>query len=275
MTAPAYHYGRGVRRCTYQLLDLLNEMQIKRYDPSGNVEATIVVPIKFGPADKLYWELYQDANDTSTINPLNPLLSLPRMGLTFRGFEKSINQRVNNLYFPVYYEDSSGSPSKTLLPINAKYHYMLSMAAKYLDDLLQLYEQVFALFYPVLYVEMPMDELALGQMSRWDVKVEQIVQPHLDVDDSRSKMENSFWRCDIHFNCEGWVYKYQHPPSTTFGPIYRVSGNVLSLTTSAGETVIVSAVPSAISAYHESSASYYGTDEDYYQAIQPYYITGV
>ena len=287
MSAPTYHYGRAVRKCTYQILDIFNEFQIKRYDPSGNVTDTRTVPILFGPKEKLYEEMYQDANETVTVNPSEPQRSLPRMGLSFDGIKPGAILRPTFKGIPLYFlsgESPSGVWTKTYFPVPANFDYTLIMAGKYMDDLLQMYEQVFVWFHPQMTIDMPQDPLGLS-MQKWDVNASQWTGPDSKGDiPGYTQTNNAIYTASINLQIIGNLWRAQDGGGNDM--IYTVCANAYPYAQSAVqdmsayeyEGLVVSAVPSAISAYSGSSAvtaqSGTGNDEDYYMALTRYTITG-
>ena len=198
MSAPTYGYGRVTRRLSYQLLDLFNEFQIKRYDPSGGVTDTRTVPIRFGPKEKLYEEIYEDQNKTVTENPLNPQRSLPRMGLSFDGIGKGKMNRPSMRGIPTYYlsgTSPSGTWTKSYLPVAARFDYTLIMAGKYMEDLLQMHEQIFVWFYPLMTVSMPQDPLGL-EMIEWPVEATNWTGPN-SHGDGYSSTNNPIYTTEV------------------------------------------------------------------------------
>jgi hypothetical protein len=285
MTVPTYHYGRTTRRCTYEILDIFNTFQIKRYDPSGTVTDTRTVPIRFGPKDKLYEEIYNDENINATENPLHPILSLPRMGLSFDGILPRIGKRATFKGLPLYFkqgESPSGTWAKTYQPIPATLNYSLIMAGKYMDDLLQMYEQVFVWFHPQMFIRMPFDPLAL-QWEKWPVNASTWTGPN-SKGDGYTATSFPIYTAEVRLSVQGWLYRYEDGDAGS-AQIHRVSANVYPQEQSAQsaasayeyDEMVVSAVPSAITAYSGASGlgpSGTGNDADYYEKLTHYMITG-
>lgn len=283
MAGPTYHYGRAVRKCTYQILDMFNEFKIKRYDPSGNVTDTRTVPIRFGPKEKLYEEINEDLQQTPTDNPLNPQRSLPRMGLSFDGIRPGNLKRPTFRGLPVYFmsgSDPTGVWTKTYLPIPAVFNYTLILAGKYMDDLLQMYEQTYVWFHPLMSIEMPQDPLGLNFV-RWPVKATSWQGPD-SKGDGYSSTNNPIYTAEVTLEVVGNLWRYQEADNNQ---IYTVcanfypyaQGDVSGMSAYQYEELILSAVPSAISAYSGSSAgtidiSGTGNDEDYFMALNQYII---
>lgn len=271
-----YHYGRAVRRCTYQLLDLFNRLNIYRYDPSGNINQIMEVPVRFGPKDKLYEEINTDRREhtLNSENPLQPMLSLPRMGLEFNGLipnkEKFwASNKTLKLQFPISVSAAPLQYSEQQMPVPTKFSYTLSLACKYMDDMLQLYEQVYSMFYPTLAIQMPLDELGYLEMQWWHIHDMKFTGPF----NTQTTDDNSYWITEISFNVDGWVYKYQTPSGVV--PIHKVFVDIAGSGAenwpsgaSGYERITVSAYPSAISGSVSAISGL--TDYDYYERITVY-----
>lgn len=280
---PIYHYGRSIRRATYQLLDLFNEYVIHRYDASGVSTQVLNVPIKFGPADNLFWEVEEDDKGDASVNenPLHPILTLPRMGLSFDGLSPGTTPRATLKTHPVWYvsgADPDAGFVKSYIPISVNMGYNLALATKSIDDQLQLMEQVYEVFYPLCFIEMPLNELGYGNFARWPVKLVNTTGPRLET----TTNENPWFRTDFTLNVRGWIYKMAEASGSQ---IYEVTTNLYtrywgetdatgaSAWVDTGDSLNVSAVPSAISAL-SGVTDITIKDENYVLAVSAYMMSG-
>ena len=180
------------------------------------------------------------------------------MGLAFNGLTPGEVPGIVNRNVSLYFasgDPASGRYSKTYTPISTSFSYTLTMAAKYVDDILQMYEQNYALFYPVLAIDMPLDELNLSDanMNKWHIKPRSFRGP--DLSPFGQSDDQLYWTTTIDFDVRGWIFKYQDPDSTV-GRIHTVSATHYpraqdGVVTSAQDVVVASATPSAISAFYD------------------------
>jgi hypothetical protein len=50
-----YYYPETIRGITVALLDVFNDMEVRRRDDNGDVAKTFKLPITFGPAEKYHY----------------------------------------------------------------------------------------------------------------------------------------------------------------------------------------------------------------------------
>jgi len=291
-TAPKYHYGRSIRKTTIQLLDLFNQFVIKRYELSAgsyqvSATDTLMVPIRFGPKEKLHEDLLAgEVTGNVTQNYYHPLLQLPMMILSFHGVQYDPTRwraPFQSVYWQI--EGPSGATwTKAGMPIPVIFQYTLSLATKYYDEQLQLYEQIYEKFFPNLYIYGTLNELGIagsaGEQAKLPVQMNEFRGPDLQEKSLKEGMA-AWFNTDIYMSVYGYIFKFQDP-SGTQEPIYHVDTDVHATSYDDKDTMhekmklTVSAVPSAINAVELSGYEATGdSDGSYYEALQYYVMSGI
>ena len=145
-----------MRSTIIQFLDMLNSVQIARYDKdTGDVLKYIRVPLKFAPKTKnWYWEEKMLSDGTRQRDRILPMMAVNLITTEFdsaRIVNKHHNLRtakneVNSIYKYV-----------NLIPYN--YSFELNIAAEYMVDITQILEQILPYFNPTAFVRIAVPEL--------------------------------------------------------------------------------------------------------------------
>ena len=287
-TPPLYHYGRSIRKTTIQLLDLFNQFVIKRYELSAgsyqvSATDTLMVPVRFGPKEKLHEDLVAGELSGITENYYHPILTLPMMVLSFHGLQFDRGRWRAPFQTNYWQVDGPGGATwtKAGYPIPVIFQYTLSLATKYYDEQLQLIEQLYEKFFPNLYIYGTLNELGMGSgQAKIPVQMNEFKGPNLQETSLKEGMA-AWFNTDIYMGVYGYIFKFQDPTGTQ-QPIETVITDVHSIAYSGRNAVhekdilTVSAVASAISAVEASGASATGTDpESYYSTLQYYVMSGL
>ena len=136
----SYGYYKVIRNTTLQILDLFNDITVKRYSKDGSIEKIIgKVPIRFGPKDKLWnWVKQKDWD-----------VVLPRLSLFFKGISLDPN-RLKGLHTKVIgtpdYGEGTYSAVEKVTPYS--FDYQLTVWCKFYEDLNQILENLLPWFSP-------------------------------------------------------------------------------------------------------------------------------
>lgn len=139
-----YSYFSIIRKTTLQILDIFNDIQVKRYDKNGNVIKVIGnVPLRFGPKSKI-WNWIEQKNFD---------VVLPAISVYFSGIEYD-TERVAGIQGRVLGNPNytSGIYSKIDKPVPYDLLYKVTIWTKYYEDLNQILENVLPYFQPFVYI---------------------------------------------------------------------------------------------------------------------------
>lgn len=138
-----YSYNCELKFCTAQIIDVFNEIPVKRYDENGLEIDSITVPCVYGNRGRILKTLEN--------KPAN--LKIPLCSLWMNSFSRDQN-RVHSVNDAIQYSLSNYDPIYNIgIPINI--NYSLSIICKFQEDLDQILSNFVVNFNPDIYVAWP------------------------------------------------------------------------------------------------------------------------
>jgi len=137
-----YFYHEIVRKTVVSFGTLFNQIYVKHYDQSGNVESEIKVPLAYGPRQKFLARLEQQAELNRAVQ-----ITLPRMSfeMTSISYDPTRKVSVTQTFKAV---DDKTRVKKVYMPVPYNLGFELNILTKLNDDALQIVEQILPFFQP-------------------------------------------------------------------------------------------------------------------------------
>jgi len=203
-----YYYHSNIKRQTIAFMDIFNEFKVRRWDKDGNVEKEIRVPIIFGSIERATYKNKEGKT-------VNRMISLPMIHIDMPEFsidkDRTFAMKSNKFAYifsknpdPQYYYDYM-----SLLPYPYNFTYTVTILGKYIEDLMQLTEQIVPLFnyHRALKYEHPVYEDI--DLSTW-VSISNY--PNFDFNQSYSAEDRrDILAVPITFKVEGWLQREIYP----------------------------------------------------------------
>lgn len=215
-----YYYHSNIKRQTIAFLDMLNEFKVRRWDKDKKVTKEIRVPLIFGSIERASYVNTEGKT-------VNRTLSLPIIHVDLKNFEIakdrafSMKSLKSGYMFsktpdPQYYYDYMD-----LLPFPYDFHYEVTILGKYIEDLMQVSEQLVPLmnYHRTLKYEHPVYENI--NLSTW-VSIESY--PNFDFNQTYSAEDRrDILAVPIGFKLEGFLVREHYP--NTFNVINEIIVN--------------------------------------------------
>lgn len=143
-------YHGTIRRYVVMFGNLFNEMQIGRFDGSGNRIQTLNVPISYGPKQRFIERVLADPTLNRSIS-----LTLPRIAFALTSMNYSPMRKLNStLKFRKGTNDAYNKFSSTYAPVPYDFNFSLYVMVKNSEDGTQIVEKILPFFTPDFTVTM-------------------------------------------------------------------------------------------------------------------------
>lgn len=143
LTAPFYH--KTVRSYIANFADLFNNIQIRKYDKTGEITKTIRVPIALAAREKWYVREKEEYN--ADPNKTGIKASFPRISYMLEGISYD-SQRKRNTTNRVLATAEGGQTGYQMSPAPYSLEMSVGVAAYTMDEMLQIVEQIIPYFQP-------------------------------------------------------------------------------------------------------------------------------
>jgi hypothetical protein len=130
--------------------NLFNEIQVNRFDASGNKVQTIAIPISYGPKQKFIDRAIADPTGLKSISTVVPRLAFSLNTMTYAGFRK-LN---STLKFQNIVNETAKTASSVYAPVPYDMNFTLSCLTRNAEDGTQIIEQILPFFTPDFTVTM-------------------------------------------------------------------------------------------------------------------------
>jgi hypothetical protein len=193
-----YNYYHGtLRRYVMMFGNLFNEIQIGRFDGSGNRIQVVNVPISYGPKQKFIERALTDPTGLKSISTTVPRLAFAMTSMTYAPIRK-LNSTLK--YQNIVSENGTGS--SVFAPVPYDMNFTLSILTRNAEDGTQILEQIVPFFTPDFTVTMKV----LPQMSvNVDVPIE-IVSISSDDQYEGDFDSRRVLTWDIDFTVKGYLF---------------------------------------------------------------------
>lgn len=143
-------YHGTIRRYVIMFGNIFNEIQVKRFDNSGNTIQTIKVPIAYGPKQRFIARVTADP----TLNRATST-TLPRLGFSMDSMSYNPARKLNSGHKMVRGVNTGGTDFASIYaPVPYDFSFSLNLFTKNAEDGIQIIEQILPFFTPDFIVTM-------------------------------------------------------------------------------------------------------------------------
>ena len=153
-----HFYHKQIRNAVIAFGTIFNNINIRRFDSSGNPLQAIRVPLSYAPKEKFIARLDQQADLTGTDSKV--ALTLPRMSFDITGYAYDPTRKLNKNQKISVAKNTSGDNKRVntqFSPVPYDVSFDLNIYTATSDDGLQIIEQILPYFQPDYTVTMIMD----------------------------------------------------------------------------------------------------------------------
>lgn len=142
MLGNEHFYNRTMRKVVVAFGTIFNDIELIRYDSSGNQYHHMIVPLSYGSKEKYITRITSDPTLTKSIATLVPRISFNLDGLSYDSNRKQITTLQNFAY-------SSTDKLKTqYVPVPYNFDFSMSIYVRNTEDGTQILEQILPFFTP-------------------------------------------------------------------------------------------------------------------------------
>ena len=148
-----YFYNEVLRKTVVGFGTLFNNLEINRFDSSGNVTEVSKVPLSYGPTQKFLARIQQQPNLTGK----DVQIVLPRMSFEILGMQYDPTRKLAPIKTAI--TPKTGDTNKIVrqfLPVPYNVNFELAIFVKNQDDGLQIIEQILPFFQPAFSITLKM-----------------------------------------------------------------------------------------------------------------------
>lgn len=210
----SHFYFANLRNLTVAFGNLFNEIEIQRRNDT-DVLKKFTVPLAYAPREDYLVKLKEDL--TKSEGP-SFAITLPRMSFEMMSLSYDSTRKINTLRYEKREEDISDNYLRQFSPVPYIVNFDLNLYSEYIDDALQVLEQILPYFSPN--VNLIIEDIALMDINKSvSVKLNSVdtpIESAVDIGDGRTII----WT--LSFSCDAWLY----PPIKSKPIIKRVIENV-------------------------------------------------
>jgi len=142
MLGNKHFYNRTIRKIVVAFGTMFNDIELVRFDRSGNAHQKFSVPLSYGAKEKYLTRITSDPNLTKTINTLVPRMSFSMDSISYDASRKQMTTLNTFNYSP-----TEGLKSQ-YLPVPYNFEFSLSIYVRNTEDGTQILEQILPFFSP-------------------------------------------------------------------------------------------------------------------------------
>ena len=207
MLSKSPFYWQMTKKYIVAMAYVFSDVHIQRFDDAGAVQKDIKVPITYAGKSKLFQKLQREPEIDRKVSTV-----LPRISFLITSIQPDPSRRLNNLNtIPT----SADMEESDFLYQGQPWNFQFSLTAwgKYMEDVLQMVEQIAVFFKP---------DLALTVKEISTLNVERNIQITLedvsmDIAEELAVEDNRSFMADFTFLLKGWLY----PPVVTNNEIIK------------------------------------------------------
>lgn len=141
-------YNETFRKTVIAFGSLFNEIYVIRKDANGNQTSRFKVPITYGPKEKFIRMLNEYSGLKGTANERDISTILPRIGFNIEAINFDQERKRNTLSKRYLKNNDSNTTSFEYAEVPYNMDMFLTVAARTMEDALQIVEQILAYFTP-------------------------------------------------------------------------------------------------------------------------------
>ena len=198
-------YNETIRKTVVGFASLFDEIFVQRRDSTGATTKKILVPITYATQEKFLRMLRELPNTKETENAAGIAGALPRMGFNITSINYD-GQRKRNTVYERYKSSTVGNTETQYSEVPYTVGFQLTIAARTMDDALQIVEQIIPYFTPEFTISMNFSDFN----TKIDVPIViQSVDPEIDYEGDTLTQRNVIFTIDF------IAYSYVFSPTKT------------------------------------------------------------
>lgn len=139
-------YFSSVRSLVIGFLSLFKDIKIQRFNADGTIDKVVTVPLAWGSGDKsIIVRDFEDINRQTDATMIK--IVLPRISVSLDSIDYD-NVRMTQLKSYVFRNLSTNEAKTIYSPVPYNFTFTVSASTKYIDDGLQIIEQILPFFRP-------------------------------------------------------------------------------------------------------------------------------
>ena len=225
-------YHESIRKVVVAFGSLFDEISVQRRDSSGNVTKKILVPIMYAPQEKFVQMLNQYPSLRGGETHLAQVL--PRMGFSITSINYDGTRKRNTVQKRYKTSTTTGVHETQYAEVPYNIGFQLTIAARTMDDGLQIVEQILPFFTPEFTLSL--------NYSDFNTKVDlpivlQSVNPEIEYEGDLTTQRNIIFTLD--FNAQSYVFaptktsKYIKSTDVSIINSHFLDGNIVGPTAAA------------------------------------------
>ena len=136
-----YTYHEIIRKTVIGFGTLFNNIEIRTKNSDGTFAQVLKVPLAYGPMDKFLAMIEQQASYKNRMQITLPRMAFEMVGLSYDPSRKTTLTQA-------FKAGTQSGPKKVYMPVPYNIDFLLSIATKQNDDMLQIVEQIVPYFQP-------------------------------------------------------------------------------------------------------------------------------
>ena len=147
----SFFFYRALRSTIIQFLDLMNDIQIPRYQSDGaTINKYVKVPVKFSPKEKVWYWLNERKDDSM----------LPIISVNMESIEHSADRKGSPFHHIVKSKDLDlGTVDSFISPVPFDINFVVQIWSLYMIDIDAILEQIIPYFNPYVFIRVNIPEL--------------------------------------------------------------------------------------------------------------------
>jgi len=210
-----HFYNESLRKLVIGFGGLFNQLQIYKYNADGSTREKIRVPISYGPKEKFIRRINSMSSISEDINKTQ--ITLPHMGFDITAIIYDIDRVANKLRKKrVTKEDSTTHYMYSAVPYNVSFG--LYVFTRYVEENLQIMEQILPYFSPNFNVTLNMNEVHPKVDIPITMNAVQMQEDYMGDFVTRRSIVSTF-----SFTAKTFIFG----PSSEYGPIEGVTLDIM------------------------------------------------
>lgn len=142
-------YNQSIRKCIVAFGTLLNNIELNRYDESGNIIKKFKVPLKYASKDKL---IQRVRTRPDLVEDGDLQYSLPRMSFVMTNVSYDSSRKLNVIQKIAAKKLTDAGNDVYFSPMPCTINFELNILTKTNDEALEIIEKILPLFQPTFFV---------------------------------------------------------------------------------------------------------------------------
>ena len=228
-------YNETIRKTVVAFGSLFDEIFVQRKNKSDNTVKRVLVPITYATQEKFIRMLNEFADTKGQTDSAGIASILPRMGFSITSINYDGARKRNTVYKRFKYTDTDGTIDSQFSEVPYNISFQLAIAARTMDDALQIVEQIVPYFTPEFSISVNFTDFN----TKIDIPITiQAVNPEIDYEGDTSTQRSVIFTIDF------VAYTYVFSPTkqekyikttdiTTFNSFFNADGSITGPTAAA------------------------------------------